>query len=935
MSAPMPPAVNRGDSQTRTTNGVPPPPPGPPPRSESLTRIQQLMQRQRTVSGPLSLRQGIIASRQNTPVPEVPEVPTLPSVSPPPVIPPKRKMEQQEDSGRQRASPRHEEERERRKREDNNPWKDSMESPRRAATLPSLQSFSASPRVLTPARGMSSSAGRSCLPNANGAQVAPPQLSPPPHTLELIRERDSVIFEGVSESEPSPTCTVYRDSNPGPNGSTVRRKPVGPQLVTQDLGRGPQLPTPPPQQSSPISPDMNSRESTATLKTNGEGPSRKDTGKEPEEPEDFIHQTRRRYKEMLRAEDHASTDADKLRVFLHFVEKECKVRQSLYPQANPMDVKRVVKILRIAMDERNNLTPVSPVMRQSEDQDGDIDMAPPPPEEKPRPGTQWWGQNLTAASFPTSAMSAYEQRVAEEESSRGRASSRWWENSNDDGGSCSVSEIVRSDDNDSVYGSAYPRRSRRFNKNPRQSLKEIAELANSPRSSAYASGTMHDAASYLNLAAYPPDRKGGSRSRSRAPGTSRSRVARRGGTVKTSLDIAPLLTLLPVWPREYPAINNCHPRLDVFRDLVRTLNDLSMLKGLQQRFAEKTGKTKDVFATESQRRRISQAERIQRLYSRGDLHYDEMERLNLDFEREETKINHEAEEKDFKAFDTEVVTPAHRDLHERISAATAAYADLIALIKARNPNLAADSEEQPELLEYLTALKWVFDVRETLHQHVFEMLTERNDRYKSLTLGPLRSARDQSRFQSTSAFFVQDAATRLAEFNKQKILRHEQFMDFVENQVTLGVEEARSRFWEVAPLVMECLEKIPENLENIVPMIPPEESPEHPEWVQQPMRYLERKIAETEGAMRGLGVEEGEGLLCLLHGVKSALARARAEAVNDDDGRREERRLTEDLKEKVGMIEDEWREGLGGILERIKGDVEREMDRLEPGRKGS
>ena len=159
-------------------------------------------------------------------------------------------------------------------------------------------------------------------------------------------------------------------------------------------------------------------------------------------------------------------------------------------------------------------------------------------------------------------------------------------------------------------------------------------------------------------------------------------------------------------------------------------------------------------------------------------------------------------------------------------------------------------------------------------------------------------------------------------------------MDFTENRVTLGVEEARSRFWEVAPLVMECLEKIPDNLENVVPIIPPEESSEHPELVQQPMRYLERKIAETEGAMRGLGVEEGEGLLCLLHGVKSALARARAEAVNGGDGSHEEHRLTEDLKEKVGMIEDEWREGLGEILERIKEDVERELDRIEPGRKG-
>jgi hypothetical protein len=122
---------------------------------------------------------------------------------------------------------------------------------------------------------------------------------------------------------------------------------------------------------------------------------------------------------------------------------------------------------------------------------------------------------------------------------------------------------------------------------------------------------------------------------------------------------------------------------------------------------------------------------------------------------------------------------------------------------------------------------------------------------------------------------------------------------------------------------MECLEKIPETLENVVPIVPPEESVEHPEWVEQPMLYLERKIAETEGAMRGLGVEDGEGLLCLLHGVKSALSRAKGE------GEVEERRLTEDLKEKVGMIEDEWREGLGGLLERVRGDVEREMERIE------
>ncbi|KAF8244020.1 hypothetical protein K440DRAFT_559894, partial [Wilcoxina mikolae CBS 423.85] len=401
-----------------------------------------------------------------------------------------------------------------------------------------------------------------------------------------------------------------------------------------------------------------------------------------------------------------------------------------------------------------------------------------------------------------------------------------------------------------------------------------------------------------------------SRSRSRAPSSSKPRPRRRH-TVKTSLDIAPLLTLLPTWPKEHPAVNNSHPRLDVFRDLVRTLNDLSQLASIKSRFQEKSEKTKEKFLTESQRRRISQAERIQGLYSRGDLHYDEMERLNLTFEHEESKISYEAEEEAFKAFDSEVVTPSHRDLHERITAATAAYADLVALIKARNP-IAANSDDQPELLEYLTALKWIFDVRETLHTHTFDLLSNRNDKYKTLILTPLQDARDPSRLQSTTQFFTSDAAARLKEFNNAKVARHEQFMDFIEHQCSLGVEEARSKFWETAPLVMECLEKIPETLENVVPIVPPEEAIEHPEWVEQPMRYLERKISEAEGAMRGLGVEDGEGLLCLLHGVKSALSRAKGE------GEVEERRLTEDLKEKVGMIEEEWREGLGGLLERVR-----------------
>ena len=266
----------------------------------------------------------------------------------------------------------------------------------------------------------------------------------------------------ASEMEPSPTATTYRWSG------HLRRKPVSPTLVTQDIARAPQLPTPPPQQSSPISPHdtpMAAGDAVGFLNLDdsgdadgGAGPSRKITGKEPAEPGDFYHQSRGRYKEMLQAEGVAPTEADKLRVFLDFVEKECRFRSRLYAdKANPTDVKRLTKISAFltaaaqAAQHDENLTPVSPDghnrHRDREgDGDGDVDMCSPPRETGyDRPETQHWpGQNLTAASFPQSAMTAYEARIAEEESSRGRTSSRWWEMSRDGGG------------NGSCWGAARP-----------------------------------------------------------------------------------------------------------------------------------------------------------------------------------------------------------------------------------------------------------------------------------------------------------------------------------------------------------------------------------------------------------------------------------------------------------------------------------------------
>jgi hypothetical protein len=747
--------------------------------------------------------------------------------------------------------------------------------------------------------------------------------------LELEAENNNPWRDALDVTASSPSV------NPA-----IRRKPVvdnskaTSQMVYSDHGvnRG-GLPTPP-----PISP--------------GEGPSgvrktKPDNGKQAVD-DNFVQLAKRRYKEMLRAEAAAPLESEKVHVFLEFMERECRFRALVYTRADAKYLDKLKAVTRAIengcgnQQGRNNdsMAPVS-----LENGGEDVDMASPPfnraelvQQSTPRPSSQsqWWGT-------PALTSSAFERRTHEEESSRGRTSSRWWETSVE-GGSCS--ENIRSDgghsDFNSVYGSAFPRRNRRKAKHQKQSLREIAEIVtHSPRNSV--NTNPNDPRSYQNSSAFPPDYKepmSEGRSRSR-PSSSRPRPAPR--IVKTSLDIAPLLTLLPAWPKEFPAINNCHPRLDVFRDLVRTLNDTSALTALHTNFTAKLSSQKSAFAADSQRRRVSQAERIQGLYARGDLHHSEMERLNIDFEREEDKIAREAAEEEFKAYDNEVVTPAHRDLHERITAATAAYSDLVALISTpyvqSSPN---EPEEGPELLEHLTALKWIFDVRETLHRQVHDLLTERSNRYQSLVL---------NNDPAHESFFISGARSRQVSYLSARVARHNDFLDLVEHHVTQGVEGARSRFWEIAPLVMECCEKIPIDLSGVVPIVPPEESVEHPEWSRQPIRYLERKLSEAEGAMRSLGVEEGESLLCLLHGVKSGITRARAEAeeAGASDGRgtggfgeswikSEEERLLSDLKDKVGMIEEEWREGLGAVLNGVRGRVEEVVERgeiMEPGVRAS
>lgn len=745
-----------------------------------------------------------------------------------------------------------------------------------------------------------------------------------------------------TQSGVAPLIDFDRDATPQPQGSRgtppfspenrmIRRKPVkfiSPSPVTEEPPK--QLPTPPPagdrdnRRNRPIShllhlPNMSPIDGKLQPPLLGV----------EESMDGFYVSALERHRKMIRSEASAQTDEKRVGLWLDFVVRECQLREERYPGAVKKMKSAIMAQLGTAFSipgrPTQELSPVSPVLRGMEGEDvemGNSEEA----NRRRRPDTQWWGQYLNNTNADNGNNPALEARIRDEESSRGRTSSRWWEASVE--GSISDYHAVRSDGmGDDEFG--FGRGGHRYSRTTRASLREIAEHVTTPRNS------MHPG-DFAGSSAYPADRKY-SRSRSRpAQSRTRSTPAR---PVKTSLDIAPLLTLLPAYPREYPAVNNAHPNLAVFRNLVRTLNDLSTVNAVKRDFNAASTARKEALAIEALKRRNQHSEYIQQLYSTGNnsgngpskrFSFDQLESLNSDFQAREDSLTEESLKTEFDLFQSQVVDVAHSELQERISAASAAYNDLVKEIKSSAPTGGQEEgHEVPELLEKLTCLKWLFDVREQLYREVYDLLAERNRRYKEVVITPFFVSRQADKIREAEDFFTNDENTRRLSADKESLARYTGFLDIVESNVMKGVEMQISAFWEVAPLIMECFEKIPVDLTNVHPIVPPEEFHENPAYLREPLRYLQAKIMQAERSVYQF-VEGQTNLLCLLHEIKTlnVAANWKVKCSNDqrmqDEGReREAMVLTEDLKEKVKMLESEWRESLGSVCEEIRDRVGR------------
>ncbi len=200
-----------------------------------------------------------------------------------------------------------------------------------------------------------------------------------------------------------------------------------------------------------------------------------------------------------------------------------------------------------------------------------------------------------------------------------------------------------------------------------------------------------------------------------------------------------------------------------------------------------------------------------------------------------------------------------------------------------------------------------------------------------MVLIPTKLANDQEKLRPATAFFVQDAAKRALTHSEEVLHRTQEFRDVVEETVVRGVEVQLNAFWDIAPPLKRVLDKIPQDMEGFQIQIPASEYAENPSYHDHPLQYLFSLLLHAEKSTYQF-IESQTNLLCLLHEVKEACVTAKAKVMENDgmDAARVEAmkseegaRLTDDLKEKVRVVQDQWVSALGetvdGVKERVGG----------------
>lgn len=680
----------------------------------------------------------------------------------------------------------------------------------------------------------------------------------------------------------------------------------------------------------------------------------------PSDRELFAQSAVERHRTFIDREMAAKTDQERLELFAEFIVAESRLRRDRYSSAFDAVASDILDLTRDMWRShgggRRSVTPSAanaPVASgrrsQASTMEGSPDTRTTAPTTAASPASS--KANYTPHTEPNSPSSTTSQGRAREgqpwgsyqpclspipsmtvstvhdgEDSRGRPASRWWEASSDGASSGRCGKKLERSKRESKYMGLPPE--------ARESLQW-----NDEGSPAYSAGPSNQQMSY-GPNEYPPEKVG---FHDQGQPSSSNSFSSPAALDPCKLDVSRLVTLPPPYPRHYPAVSNHHPELASIRTILRSLSDLEDIVPRKEHFTTETNSRRKEERAQLAERRKQLRYNIQENISSGIMSYAEAANAEADFEAREAKRSQELVQGEFDAFQKEVASPLHALLSERITKATASIDHLRSGLfndaRESNPNQTQEEgDEQPELLEKLTLLKWLFETREQLHREMFELEDERNDRYKTIILTPYLQTGNKEKVKEAENFFQRDAQDRRVVFEKETLKRFEDFMNVIEENVTRGVEVQLSAFWDIAPGLLAVVQKVPSRLDGFQILIPPKEYEENPVYHDFPLQYLYSLLAHA-GKSTYQFIESQINLLCLLHEVKTGVMTAGSrlletqrslageDATSVDREMRairqdEEARLTDDLKEKVALVEGQWGEALGQGLEDCKDRVE-------------
>ncbi|KAJ5920732.1 hypothetical protein N7454_009265 [Penicillium verhagenii] len=638
---------------------------------------------------------------------------------------------------------------------------------------------------------------------------------------------------------------------------------------------------------------------------------------------DFMQDAINRHRKFIEDEAAAPNEAEALRVFTQYMIAESQIRRSRYASvwdSGSFDSESVHSKL---FESR----PVQPTIQLPKKPIRPAPMLEIPGNRPGRPESAWWNNYQPCLSPIAASLSMSNDEM----SSRGRAPSRWWESktgSSSEGAGRRVHRTKR----ESKYMGLAP-----------DSMQWDQERTPSKLDDAGANYTDQYAA--YGPDEYPPEKVGQHEDANNYPSAgAEQRYEKFIGNQK--LDISRLVTLPPPYPRHYPAVNNGHPDLVSYRTTVRSITDISEIKSTRQRYQMDVDRMTQENQEQVQEGRRQFKSNIQSQIQEGSLTFAEAAEAEAAMTVEEQRREGELAKRQLDSYQKMVLKPMHAIVADRIDKATACIDELSSKLfddaQHETPDQAQEEgDEKPELLEKLTQLKWLFEAREQLHREAFDLVSGRDDRYKTVALLPYQQSKNEEKLRETQAFFAKDSLDRRVQYENEAFSRLETFLNVIEQNVVRGVEKQLSAFWDIAPSLLALVQQVPENLHGFQVQIPANEYEENPSYHAHPLQYLYSLLSHAEKSSYQY-IESQTNLLCLLHEVRSAMMRANrnlTEAERIQRGEPEETvrqimemtradqevSLTTDLKDKVATVEGQWTEALGSQIEVLRARVKEQL----------